>query len=210
MSEIIEEIKLESGKILEIHQDSDPESPRNWENLGTMFCSHKRYELGDTDASFGKKCSPDNLSTDDFNGWDEIEDHIRNTLKAPVCLPLYLMDHSGVSINTTPFGCRWDSGQVGFIYVKASKIRSEYNVKKVTKKIIEKATHCLESEVETYDQYLTGDVYGFKLMKLTRTDLDGKEEREEEDSCYGFYGRDIKKNGILDHLGPEDIPIEKL
>ena len=32
---------------LEVVQDTDPESPRTWDNLGTMVCFHKRYELGD-------------------------------------------------------------------------------------------------------------------------------------------------------------------
>ena len=32
---------------LKIVQDTDPESPRTWDNLGTMVCFHKRYELGD-------------------------------------------------------------------------------------------------------------------------------------------------------------------
>lgn len=33
-----------------------------------------------------------------------------------VMLPVYLMDHSGLSVNTVGFGCPWDSGQVGMIY----------------------------------------------------------------------------------------------
>ena len=31
-------------------------------------------------------------------------------------LPLYLYDHSGITMNTTGFSCPWDSGQVGWIY----------------------------------------------------------------------------------------------
>jgi hypothetical protein len=32
---------------LEIAHDTDPESPREWDNLGTMVCWHNRYKLGD-------------------------------------------------------------------------------------------------------------------------------------------------------------------
>jgi len=41
---------------LEIEQDSSPESPRTWDNLGTMVCFHKRYDLGD-DNDYERKCS---------------------------------------------------------------------------------------------------------------------------------------------------------
>ena len=34
----------------EIIQDTEPESPRERDNLGTMFCKHRRYNLGDKGA----------------------------------------------------------------------------------------------------------------------------------------------------------------
>ena len=45
------------------------------------------------------------------------------------------------------------------------------------------------AEVEEYDQYLQHEVYGFTLYK----------NREEIDSCWGYYGGDLAKNGILDN-----------
>ena len=36
-------------------------------------------------------------------------------------LPLYLYDHSGLSMNTSGFSCPWDSGQVGWIYCNNEK-----------------------------------------------------------------------------------------
>jgi hypothetical protein len=39
-----------------------------------------------------------------------------------VCIKdLYLYDHSGITISTSPFSCGWDSGQVGFIYLTRQK-----------------------------------------------------------------------------------------
>ena len=35
-----------------------------------------------------------------------------------ITLPLYLMDHSGLAMQTTSFNDPWDSGQVGWIYVR--------------------------------------------------------------------------------------------
>lgn len=186
------EIALPDNRVLKIEQQDNPESPREWDNLGTMACFHGRYTLGDKDIPF---------HTDDFGGWDEMREHLEKALEAVVILPLYLYDHSGITMNTTGFSCRWDSGQVGFIYVTKDKIKEEYG--EVSEEAIQKATQVLEGEVKTYDQYLTGDIYGFRLVKKSTCDH-GHDHEEEIDSCWGFYGSDIKTNGMIDHF-PEDI-----
>ena len=68
-----------------------------------------------------------------------------------VILPLYLYDHSGITMNTTGFSCPWDSGQVGWIYVDADGIKKEYG--KVTPETINKTRTVMNGEVETYDYY---------------------------------------------------------
>ena len=65
-------------------------------------------------------------------------------------------------------------------------------IDKVRDLTLSEAKKILEGEVETYNQYLTGDVYGFILEKP-----DG----EHIDSCWGFYGDNIETNGILDNIG---------
>lgn len=95
-----------------------------------------------------------------------------------VMLPLYLYDHSGITMSTSSFCDRWDSGQVGWIYADYSKIKKEYGVETVTETEIQKAVSVLEGEVKTYDRYLTGEVYGIVIYKFD----------EETDSCWGFYG----------------------
>jgi hypothetical protein len=106
-----------------------------------------------------------------------------------VILPLYLYDHSGITMNTTGFSCPWDSGQVGWIYADADCIKKEYG--KVTPETINKARTVMNGEVETYDYYLTGQCYGFQLF----------EGDVETDSCWGFLGaiRDIQ-NSIKDYM----------
>lgn len=42
-----------------------------------------------------------------------------------VILPLYLYDHSGITMNTCGFSCPWDSGQVGWIYYRMFRIAAE-------------------------------------------------------------------------------------
>ncbi len=194
---MIDEIKLPGNRIFRVEHDDNPENPREWSNLGTMACFHKRYCLGDRDIPF---------SSDQFDSWTEMEDYIRKDLDAAVVLPLYLYDHSGITMNTTGFSCRWDSGQVGFIYVTKDKLREEYGVKSIRRELKEKVEKILVNEVETYDQYLTGDVYGFEIVKIVKCDH-GHEHEEKEDSCWGFFGDDIKENGILDHVSKEDAKV---
>jgi len=55
----------------------------------------------------------------------------------------------------------------------------------------------LNGEVETYDQYLRGDIYGFILSKKCS---DCGEKGDSIDSVWGFYGDDYDKNGMRDHL----------
>lgn len=158
---------------IEIIPDETPESPREWENLGTMVCFHRGYNLGDKH----------NYRHQVYSGWGEMERAIIKNEDAAIILPLYLYDHSGITMNTTGFSCPWDSGRVGFIFISREKIRKEYSVKRISKKLIERVREYLVNEVKTYDQYLTGDVYGYRI-----TDT---ETGEEVDSCWGYYGDDV-------------------
>lgn len=152
----------------EIEQDTYPENPRSWDNACVMACWHRGYDLGDNKRIWDCPDDPE-----DFVAWAEEN-------KA-VYLPLYLYDHSGITMSTSPFSCRWDSGQVGYVYLTRKTILKEWGWKVLTKKRIAFLEKYMRDEVETYDQYLTGDVYGYVI-----TDDNG----EEVDSCWGFYGHD--------------------
>jgi hypothetical protein len=112
-----------------------------------------------------------------------------------ICLPLYLYDHSGITMNTTGFSCPWDSGWVGLIYVTKQQVREEYDWKVITESRRKKIEEYLTGEVETYDQYLTGDVYGYEIIRP-----DGSED----ESCWGYFGSDHEAlledaKGRVDH-----------
>ena len=68
-------------------------------------------------------------------------------MEGMMILPLYLYDHSGITMNTTGFSCPWDSGQVGWIYADRRRIEAEYG--KVTPETVEKARQVLEGEVKS-------------------------------------------------------------
>ncbi len=165
--------------LIEIFPDNDPDNPREWDNLGTMICFHGRYDLGEKHG----------YDHNDYSGWEELEKTIVEDNNVGVILPLYLYDHSGLSISTTPFSCVWDSGKIGFICVSKLKILDEFGGKIVTKKLKEKVEGILKGEVETYNQYLQGDVYGYVVSKVTTCDQ-GHEHKKVYDSVWGFYGQD--------------------
>lgn len=174
--ELIETISYQ-GYSINIGYDSDAESPRTWDNLGKMICFHSRYNLGDKH----------DLHSSDFEGWEDMEQHIRKTYKPVVLHALYLYDHSGITISAAPFNCHWDSGQVGFVYATRTDILEAYGAKRLSKKLIEHANKCILAEVNIYDAYLTGDVYRYEVTSLSGRDID---------QCSGYYG-DWDKSGIV-------------
>lgn len=133
----------------EIHQETDPIDPhKDFDHAGVMVCQHPRHNLGDT------KEHPGVVSCG---------------------LPLYLYDHSGLRMSTKPFGCPWDSGLVGMIYMPAETLEKEFEGD------MSRALDCLRAEVDTYDKYLSGDVW-YVLIK--------DEDDEIVDSLSQIYGRE--------------------
>lgn len=165
--------------IVRTYYDEYSDDPRSWDNLGTMVCFHKRYNLGDKN----------DYKSGEYDSWSEMEKDIIKRENVGVILPLYLYDHSGITMNTTGFSCGWDSGRVGFIFISKKKMLKEYGGKVVTQKLKDRVKDYLKGEVETYDQYLRGEVYGYKIFKV-ETCSGGCEHEEELDSCWGFYGED--------------------
>lgn len=106
---------------------------------------------------------------------------------------LHLYDHSGITISMSGFSCPWDSGPVGYVVMPLAKAEENWSVKGwdapvpypdgSVQTLRERALGAMRGEVETYDQYLTGDVWGYEVTYL---DDDGEELGE--DSCWGFYG----------------------
>jgi hypothetical protein len=156
------------GYYIKIHYDACAESPREWGNIGTIACFHNRYEIGDKH----------NLST------DEIIEIVKR--KDVLSLPIYLYDHSGITINTAPFACKWDSMQIGYIYVDKERLKKERLDKCEDKEIYK----YLNSEVKTYDNYLRGEVYYYNIIAKTKCNVCEHVEEEIVDSCSGYYEYD--------------------
>lgn len=199
--------------------DFFPNPRREDENFGTMICFHRRYDLGDEHeykdsdelikdlyinaaggGERGEKKYEDLMEK--FDVWPMTSQQIQSMNQALmsqieksfVVLPVYLLDHSGLTMSTTDFNDRWDSGQVGIIFVSFDKIREEMEVSRITPSIKEKAEQMLRDEVELYDAYLRGECYCYELY----------EDGELEHSCGGFTGAfDKAVKDMVEYL-PDD------
>jgi hypothetical protein len=171
---------------VEIRQDEYAESPREWDNLGTFIMQHGNYDFGDIFFNI------DPYARVSFE--DDFKYHLKEvencTIKDVLYLPVYMLDHSEITIDVSPFSCSWDSGQIGYIYVTKEKIRKEYNVKRVSNKLQTQVLRALTYEIEMLDNYITGNVYEYTVYD---------ENNEVVDSCGGFYGYDFKKH-MYEHL----------
>jgi len=193
MNDTVQTISFKDGAKLEIKADCDPGSPRDWDNMGQMVCFHARYNFGDKH----------DYRHEDYADWDAIQEQIEKDYNVAIILPMFMMDHSGLSIccDSSMFracdSAGWDWGQIGFVFVTVEKLKEEYSVDEITDDILEMATKVLLGEVETYNQYVSGEVYGFVLYDTCPT---CGNEGKEIDSCWGFFGSNFKENGIIDHL----------
>jgi hypothetical protein len=173
--------------LVRTYYDDYPDNPRNWDNLGTMVCFHKRHDLGDTT----------DYRSVHYGAWGDLRNDIEEKEGEVTILPLFLYEHGGITIRTSPFGCQFDSGQVGFIYVSKDKIEKEGIDES---KVIE----YLENEVETYDKFLRGECFGYKVFKIKTCSLGHKHE-EEVESCFGYYDED---DCMTDGVGMVDVHLK--
>lgn len=194
-----------NGLTVKIYQDDDGSfaDPRDNDNVGVMLCWHPDYELGDEQFR-----SPEDVGGS--RSMQEVSEWLVKEREAFVMLPLYLLDHSGISISAgapiqtegaTADDVRssrrfmgddagWDTSMVGFIYTTHKQfdemsggdpwelIETEVRGRKEMKP---RVIANLLGEVEEYDLFLTGQVFGYVIEGMTTSEGGS-------DSCWGFLG----------------------
>lgn len=175
------------GLTVKLFHDADADSPRDWDNLGTMVVLSTQYSIGDKHS---------------FSNEEEIENHIRET--CAVYLPIYLHDYGSGNVKLSTdsrldiirkrlAGSIWSDRQRGALFITSERIVKEYGEDNAETRA--KAFACLESELETMNQYLSGDVYGFEVERPDATCKTCKRPGHDQfiDSCWGFYGLEYCK-----------------
>jgi hypothetical protein len=129
----------------------------------------------------------------------ELDRKYTNDLAA---LPLYLYDHSGITMYTTGSTDyhqhdAWDSGQVGWIYIwKADALK--WGLNKETWR--QEAEKMLRQEIAAYDKWLRGDYWWLSMEKQITED--GLSAWATVDSIGGVEG-DYVKDAIVEYFGEQ-------
>ena len=210
--------ELPNGKVVIGYladDNTDPQNPRENENLGHMICWHRRYKLGDKHSHkdsealwapiLGEEYEKlDEESEEECRVWadshpgsgygteaffkycDESTKRMRVKVqellktKGYVILPLYLYDHSGITMSTGTFShldsAGWDWGIVGFIYAGPE------DIERIGCKP-DRVEEALKGEVIEYDHLLTGQCYGVCVDVFNATG-----EKIDDDACWGYLG----------------------
>jgi hypothetical protein len=164
---------------MKIKQNETADSPRSsfyGDNYTTIFVpSTSRY--------FTNECKVAD-TFQEFEQWKE-----ENKEEILICLPLYAYIHGGATVflKKEDCTCRFDSGQIGYIYITKEsykKMMGEDQSKNTPEKLLKIA----ESEVKIFDEYLRGNVFGYIIEKEVVLGI-----WVYEASCWGFYGEDNAK-----------------
>lgn len=175
------------GYTINIDYDPSPESPREWDDLSTIYSNSRRYDFdGHSIEELIQEVGGDIY--DNVIPWGLIG-------KKYYYRKVWMYDHSGITVRTAeenPWGnmgyMAWDSGLAGVIVVDKKAAKKEWDTD--TKARAEK---WLDGEIANLDTYVRGEIYGYEVL-----DEDGNEF----DSCWGFYDLDeciAEAKGYVDY-----------
>jgi len=177
------------GLVAHIYPDHDPQY--DFDTLGTItYNAHARTVVG---------VVPKTAEED-----AEIARGVRTGKYIGV--PIWAYVHSGSTVRAAmenPFSCPWDSGRSGWVYVTKERALKEYGRKLTSKKFLARVRQQLISEVEVFDMYLRGDVWGYEI----------EHHGNSIDSCWGWYGYDdLEKEveSLLEYHARQIAPMKQL
>ena len=165
-----DEIIKYKGYEIEIHQDDDPESPNNWgDDERFVVFDHRQFYV-------------------ERKGFDpQIIFEDNEKCKGYHVFRCYAYIHSGVALSvgshSFPDG-QWDVSFKGFWLIK--RMRGTWTRSQAYK--------AAKGFCETWNKYLSGDVWGYK---------------SEAGSCWNFYGDEGKEQMIAEAKSEIDWMIEK-
>lgn len=133
------------GFTIRIEQDTDAQSPADWDQVATIYTRHSR-----------------NFAIGENGGYEPAE--------GDESLPIYAYVHGVIALSTTPFSCSWDSRKAGCIVMTRAKIISEYGDDSEASR--EKARSLMRAEVQAWADYHEGNVWGFVVEDAEGNHLD--------------------------------------
>lgn len=184
------------GFQINIQVDTCPESPREWDNLGTFYST-------DRNINFDNK-RIDDLPSEYLN--DDGTVNLTKLGKNYLFGFVRCYEHSGIALYFDRNAGRitdWDTRYIGIYAVSKEDVIKCYGGKIITQKKKELALQVLAGEISTYEDYVNGNVYGWEV------------NTPEGDSCWGYYGDEgiedaieCAKDSIDSYLSRHSVELE--
>lgn len=169
---------IRAGLIVKIYQDENMDSPQDWgDDALFLVANHRNFCVREKDIT-------DEVISEIFMPEEDAETNLyaeraKELKKQYHVFGLEAYIHSGVVLALSREGNfvdrQWDVSQLGAVFVKKTEARTRASAKKMAQGLI-----------ETWNQYLSGDVYGFMIEDAEGNHLE---------SCWGFYGMDAVEEG---------------
>lgn len=150
------------GGTLEIHHDYDGPNPMTeWDHGIKINFKLRGYDL------------PTDLDSEMYEGDEDdvvaIAEYLEKRYPG-AWTRVWAYQHGGMTVSMKPFGCQWDSGLLGFMWIDKTDPywAGGSNIDEMS---------ALEGFLEEYDAWLRGNCYGYIIKD---------KEGETLDSCWGF------------------------
>ena len=139
--------KQVGGLMFVVDYDPYPEDPRLEETLTEIVCWHRKYQMGDKRP-------------------EDPEDFLETVQKGDVVKRLYLYDHGGLSLSTTPYDDQWDSMWIGFVRVRPDAM--ERGGLTMDEEVVDRT---IAIEIEELEKYVNGSCYMVDVHRVIDGDL---------------------------------------
>ena len=181
------ETETYKGHEIEIKYDENPLNPRTeWDNFTEIHCCSSNHYLGEHN----------------HDSWDDVHKAIREAKEqGNLVFKVFAYIHSGTSLSLESFHgklpqghAEFDSGQCGYIVVNKKDIVGSWGKKNWTDKLRKKAYEVAQQDIETFNSYLNGQVFGYVV--------------DDVDSCWGYYDTEYaleEARDIIDYTIKENI-----
>lgn len=200
------------GYKIKIRQQDYPESPKDWDNdEAFLVYNHRNFQV-----------EMEGFNVSDISDYIQSLSHPNDEYDvkdfgAYYIFPVEACIHSGISLSlfTGTKTCQWDSSVSGYVLVK--KTNGYLQGTELVTEYMAKAR--AEGLLELWNQYLSGEVYGFIIEKpnivysITKkkfdtlvfendlanleSEFDVDHDWEQIDSCFGYYG-DPEESGCIE------------
>lgn len=182
---------VKDGKGIRISEDNDL-SQIEYDD----FMSYKSFTL----AGYSRQYKLNETGLDKPDSLEELKDLINKNYEVMAILPLYMFEHGNMLLGTSDFGDKWDSGQIGFVFVTKDMAR-EFDLKTE-----QEAINSINGGIEYFNKLNNETLYRIDLFEVKVCDCcNSVEELNCECLTSSFY--DELEDNIIDALGADNVDL---